>query len=56
MFDWAQYKRSQGAVKLHLVLDHDGYLPQYAVISDGKQADIHAAQKDVVRAGNDAGV
>jgi hypothetical protein len=26
MFDWAQYKRSKGAVKLHLVLDHDGYL------------------------------
>jgi len=45
MFDWAQYKRSKGAVKLHLVLDHDGYLPQYAVISDGKQADILAARK-----------
>jgi hypothetical protein len=27
MSDWAQYKRSKGAVKLHLVLDHDGYLP-----------------------------
>src|SRR5215472_17245554 len=45
MFDWAQYKRSKGAVKLHLVLDHDGYLPQYAVISDGKKADISAAKK-----------
>lgn len=45
MFDWAQYKRSKGAVKLHLVLDHDGYLPQYAVISDGKEADISAARK-----------
>jgi hypothetical protein len=45
MFDWAQYKRSKGAVKLHLVLDHDGYLPQYAVISDGKEADIRAAKK-----------
>ena len=32
-------------MKLHLVLDHDGYLPQYGVISDGKQADIDAAQK-----------
>ena len=38
MFDRAQYKRSKGAVKLHLVLDHDGYLPHYAVISDGKEA------------------
>ena len=45
MFDWAQYKRSKGAVKLHLVLDHDGYLPQYAVISDGKEADISVAKK-----------
>ena len=45
MFDWAQYKRSKGAVKLHLVLDHDGYLPQYAVISDGKEADIRVARK-----------
>jgi transposase len=45
MFDWALYKRSKGAVKLHLVLDHDGYLPQFAVISNGKEADITAAKK-----------
>jgi hypothetical protein len=44
MFDWAQYKRAKGAVKLHLVLDHDGYLPSYAVITDGKTADITAAK------------
>jgi hypothetical protein len=44
MFDWALYKRSKGAVKLHLVLDRDGYLPCYAVISDGKRADITAAK------------
>lgn len=51
MFDWAQYKRSKGAVKLHLVLDHDGYLPQYAVLSDGKEADIRAARKMSFAAG-----
>jgi len=51
MFDWAQYKRSKGALKLHLVLDHDGYLPQYAVISDGKEADIGAARKMSFAAG-----
>jgi hypothetical protein len=51
MFDWAQYKRSKGAVKLHLVLDHDGYLPQYAVLSDGKEADISAAKKMSFAAG-----
>lgn len=45
MFDWAQYVRTKGAVKLHLVLNHEGYLPQYAVISDGKTADVKVAKQ-----------
>lgn len=45
MFDWALYKRAKGAVKLHMVLDHDGYLPHYAVMTDGKTSDITAAKK-----------
>jgi len=40
IYDWAQYKRTKGAVKLHLVLDHEGYLPSFAVITDGKSHDI----------------
>jgi len=44
LFDWAHYKRAKGAVKLHMVLDHDGYLPSYAVITDGRTADITAAK------------
>jgi len=43
MFDWALYRRSKGAVKLHLVLDHDGYLPRFAVITEGKISDIEVA-------------
>lgn len=44
VFDWAHYKRSKGAVKLHLLLDHRGYLPCWALISDGKTADVTAAR------------
>lgn len=44
MFDWAKYQRTKGAVKLHLVLDHDGYLPCFGVITDGKVADVSVAQ------------
>ena len=28
MFDWAKFRRTKGAIKLHLLLDHDGYLPR----------------------------
>ena len=27
MFDWAKFRRTKGAIKLHLLLDHDGYPP-----------------------------
>jgi hypothetical protein len=43
MYDWAKYRRTKGAVKLHLVLDHDGYLPSFGVITDGKCADVKVA-------------
>jgi hypothetical protein len=44
VFDWAHFRRTKGAVKLHLLLDHDGYLPRFAVITDGKGADVHVAR------------
>ena len=43
IFDWAHYKRTKGAVKLHLLLDHDGYLPSFGIISDGKASDVKTA-------------
>jgi hypothetical protein len=42
-FEWAQYSRRKGALKIHLLLDHDGHLPRFAVITDGKQSDISVA-------------
>lgn len=44
VFDWAKYKKTKGAVKIHLLLDHDGCLPQFAVITDGKTSDIETAR------------
>lgn len=44
VFDWAHYRRSKEAVKLHLMLDHDGYLPRFAVVTDGKTSDIKVAR------------
>jgi hypothetical protein len=40
MFAWAKYSKSKGAIKLHLMLDHDGYLPRFAVVTDGQSADV----------------
>ena len=45
MYDWAKFRRTKGAVKLHLVLDHDGYLPCFGVITDGGVHDVKVAQQ-----------
>ena len=45
LFPWAKFRRTKGAVKLHLLLDHDGYLPTYALISNGSRHDVTYARK-----------
>ena len=45
LFPWAKFRRTKGAVKLHLLLDHDGYLPTFAYISNGKKHDVTVARK-----------
>ncbi len=44
LFDWAKFRRTKGAVKLHLLLDHEGYLPVFAHITDGKVNEVKIAQ------------
>src|SRR5258708_1344933 len=44
MFDWAKFRRTKGAIKLHLLLDHDGYLPSFAVVTEGKSSEIQVAR------------
>jgi hypothetical protein len=45
MFDWAKFRSTKGAVKLHLLLDHDGYLPSYAVITEGRKQEVRVARQ-----------
>lgn len=51
MFDWAQFQKAKGAAKLHLVLDHDGYLPRFAVITEGKASEVKIAREFSFSAG-----
>ena len=39
MFPWAKFKQTEGAVKLHVGIDHGGYLPTLVRITDGRTSD-----------------
>jgi hypothetical protein len=44
-FDWVEYHRGKGAVKLHLALDHEGYLPRFAVLSGANKPEVTVARE-----------
>ena len=44
LFDWAHWRQTKGAIKLHLLLDHQGYLPVFAHVTEGKIGDVKVAQ------------
>lgn len=44
MFDWANWRQTKGAIKLHLLLDHEGYLPVFGHVTEGKVGDVKVAQ------------
>ena len=52
VFPWARFRSTKSAVKLHVGLDHSGYLPEFIEISDGKTTDIEAARRMVFPKGS----
>jgi hypothetical protein len=51
MFDWAKYTQQKGAIKLRLLLDRDGYLPSFAVVTEGKYSELNVARDSRLKAG-----
>ncbi len=40
IFPWATYQKTQGASKLHVASDHEGYLPAYVDLTEGNVHEI----------------
>jgi hypothetical protein len=41
MFPWARFRQTKGAVKLHTLLNLQGNIPEFILISDGKLHDVN---------------
>jgi hypothetical protein len=44
MFDWARFRRTKGAIKLHLQLQDQGCLPCWALVTEGRTHEVRVAQ------------
>jgi hypothetical protein len=45
LFRWADFCRSKGGIKAHVLLDHDDYMPRYVLITRAKKSDVHVAHR-----------
>jgi hypothetical protein len=44
LFPWAEYKRTKGGVKVHVLLDHDYYMPSFVHITPAKYHDLRVVK------------
>ncbi len=52
VFPWADFCSTKGAIKLHVGLNHNGYLPEFVVITEGKTSDIEVGRMLAFPAGS----
>jgi hypothetical protein len=48
LFPWAHFRSTKGAVKLHMLYDHDGYFPVFCQVTDGKCHEVRIARQVLV--------
>jgi hypothetical protein len=44
LFPWAKFRATKGGIKLHTLLDHDGYIPAFVQITAAKVGDLTVAK------------
>jgi hypothetical protein len=44
LFPWASFRRAKAGLKLHTLLDHDGYLPAFVAITPAREHEVKKAR------------
>jgi hypothetical protein len=52
LFPWAAYRRAKGGIKIHVLLDHDHYMPEFIAIGEAKRHDVTIAKTLTINPGS----
>jgi len=52
LFPWARFRQTKGGVKLHVLLSHEDYMPEFALLTNARQHDIRPARQISLRPGS----
>jgi hypothetical protein len=45
IFPWAKFRQNKGGIKLHVKLDHSGYIPSFVSVTDAKVHEMNAIRE-----------
>ena len=45
LYNWAKFRKKKAGIKLHVKLDHNGYLPKVVVLSEAKKNDVKVGRE-----------
>ena len=45
VFPWADFRSTKGTIKLHVGLNHNGHIPEFVTVTEGKTSDIEAGRR-----------
>ena len=54
LFPWASFRRAKGGVKVHVLIDHDDYLPSYVLISEARKHNKFVLRREDFRLNRDS--
>jgi hypothetical protein len=52
LFPWAKFRRAKGGVKVHVMLDHDSYVPSFVAITNAAQHEVRVARTVTLNSGS----
>ena len=52
LYDWAKFRKTKGGIKLHVKLNHSGYIPQYVNVSNADYHEVNELPKMGLKKGD----
>lgn len=52
LYDWAKFRTTKGGIKVHMKLNHSGYIPEFLTVTEAKRHDVTELSKLGLKSGD----
>ena len=52
LYDWAKFRKTKGGIKVHVKLNHSGYIPEFVTVTEAKRHEVKELPKLQLKSGD----